>query len=616
MECIPVLLRTTRFCLIFLCAVGSLLQAADEKPHFKISVFNLGVSGGTLEAEEVTAQIASDGWCTASVSPPAQRWNKCPDKVTGKEWIAVVLTGFGAQANAFAFIFDGPGGAPRLLAHVPYTIRWLPGGVKKWIPPVNQITDAIRVNYGRPTPATRARANIKVSDWQGAEEKTPAGVAPPAATTSFAEAQLSMEVMLCAAMCECDFAPTWEPAQQSLRLELRSEFKSASMRFTKQSGDINAVRKKERISEDHYYGFLKRQIYLMKSETGIADFGLPAGGHFRLQSATADRVIGVGNNGPIAFDPRTGKRLWPTELTTTTDAYAFRFDDAGVAKLFRYSRGLASVDLNTGAQKALSAESPGTALSFAAREDGVSVVARGAVLSAHRNAKEMWRKEEVSNITAGPYIMNSVLFAGTADGDLICENAEDGADKWRKNFGSEICGSLAGAGDTLIAFTKTNDALLAINGKDGSVLWKQNVGDVLLKSPARIGERWLVAGKNNRIMVLNAADGKVAAEVRWPTWLVDVLAAKMDGKSVILCTDIGGRLSVLDSADLKTLREVKLPARLSGEIVHAPQFPSAWGAARVEADALDLLIEDTDTSSKPAILVTDSEGYLYIVRTK
>lgn len=606
-------IRNTRTGFILLSAILTFgLQAAEAKPRFQISVFNLGIAGGTLDADAIAAQVTSGGWCTAAAAPQSPRWNKRPEKVPASEWLTVVLTGFGSQANAFAFIFDGPGEAPRMLAHVPYTLSWLPGGVKKWIPPANQISEAIRINYTRQPSAERTPLSIKMTEWQGADEKEPAGVAPPTATTSFREALLPMEVMLVAALCENGWAPTWEQAPESLRLELRLEFKSASMRFTKQA----AVRKKERIPEDHYYGYLKRLLYMMKSETGIADFGLPTGGHFRLLNATAERTYGVGDYGLVALDPRSGKRLWPADLPTTADSYAILRDDAGSAKVFRYSRGVASVDLAGGAQKVLSAETPGTSWGFATRPDGMAIVARGNFLGAHRNGTEVWRKEESSIISAGPVIVESLLFAATADGDLLCNNSDDGAEKWRKNHGGEIRGSLLVSGDKVLAFTKADDALLSVSAKDGSILWKQIVGDVLLKAPARIGDQWLVAGKNNRILILNSTDGKVAAELRWPTWLVDVLPAAIDGKSVVLCTDIGGRLNVLDTANLKPIREVKLPSRLSGDILYAPQFPSAWGAARADADALDQLIEDDDIKPKPAILVTDSEGYLYIVRTK
>jgi outer membrane protein assembly factor BamB len=610
-------IRHTRLCLFVLCAIlASGLRAEDAKPKFQFSVFNLGVAGGTAEADTITAQIASSGWCTASAAPQAQRWNKRPETVAANEWISVVLTGFGAQANAFVFIFDGPGGSPRLVARVHYTLTWLPGGVKKWIPPLSQISEAFRINY-RPLPAERAPlVNVKLGEWQGAEEKDAASVATTTASISNREAMPPLEVMLCAAMCENGLAPTWEQAEVSLQLGLRLEFKSASIRLTKKTEKVTVVRKKEAIPEDHYYGYLARLLYLMKSETGIADFALPTGGRFRILDATAERVCAAGDNGIVAFDPRNGKKLWPATLATSADWYASRSDGAGIAKIYRYSHGVASVDLARGTQKVLSTESPSTPWGYDVRDDGMAIVARGTTLFAQRNGAELWRKEQSSIISAGPSILSSLLFAGTTDGDLICMNVDDGAEKWRKNLGGELRGSLMYSDDRIIAFTKIDDSLLSLSVKDGSMVWKHTVGDVLLKAPLKLGTQWLVAGKNNRLMLLNFANGKIVAEVRWPTWLVDVLSATVDGKSVIICTDIGDRLSVLDAANLKTIREVKLPARPSGELAYASQFPVSWGATDAEADKLDLLLDEADAKPKPAILVTDGEGYLYIVRTK
>jgi outer membrane protein assembly factor BamB len=589
----------------------------NAKPHFQISMFNLGITGGSIEADAVATQIASGDWCTATAAPQAQRWNKRPEKVAASEWVSVVLTGFGAQANAFVFIFDEPGDSPRMLAHVPYTLSWTPGGGKKWIPPVSQISETFRVNYRRAPPATPVpRVSIKLGDWQGGAAKELGDAAAPTASISKREALPPMEVMLCAALCENGWAPTWGQSEQNLGLELRLEFKAASMRFTKQTGNASTVRKKEAIPEDYYYPFLKRLIYLMKSNTGIADFALPAGGRFRLMNATTKQISGVGENGIVAFDPQSAKRLWPAALPPNSDSYAMRLDDAGIAKVFRFSRGVAAVDLASGAQKVLSAEAPGSPWNFAVRDDGTAIVARGTTLSAQRNGAEIWRKEESSNVSAGPLILSSLVFAGTDTGDLICKNIDDGTEKWRKTPGGELRGYLSGSGEMVIAYTNLDDALLAVSVNDGTTIWKQSVGDVLLKAPVKVGSLWLVAGKNNRIMLLNSADGKVAADVRWPTWLVDVVSATVDGKSVIICTDIGGRLSILDSANLKTIREFKLPSRPNGELMYAPQFPSAWGTAVPDADKTDLLIDEVDVKSIPAILVTDDEGFLYIVHTK
>ena len=46
------------------------LRAEDAKPRFQISISNLGVTGGTLDADAVVTHLNNAGWCTAAAAPP------------------------------------------------------------------------------------------------------------------------------------------------------------------------------------------------------------------------------------------------------------------------------------------------------------------------------------------------------------------------------------------------------------------------------------------------------------------------------------------------------------------------------------------------------------------
>ena len=185
-------------------------------------------------------------------------------------------------------------------------------------------------------------------------------------------------------------------------------------------------------------------------------------------------------------------------------------------------------------------------------------------------------------------------------------------------------GAIVDAGVAILSFIMGSNTLIAISAKEGSVLWKQPIGDVLLKIPERVGAQWLVASKNNRILLLNSADGSIAADVRWPTWLVDIAAATLDGKTIILCTDIRGQLSLLDAATLKTSRQFVLPSRPHGELFVVPQFSGKFGVARTDnaplagADDINALLplDEIDGKRMPAVLVTDADGFCYIVPLK
>jgi hypothetical protein len=118
-----------------------------------------------------------------------------------------------------------------------------------------------------------------------------------------------------------------------------------------------------------------------------------------------------------------------------------------------------------------------------------------------------------------------------------------------------------------------------------------------------------VVGKNNRILLLDESDGKIAAEVRWPTWLVDVIPVRGPAP-LVACTDIHGTFSLLDGATLKTLRTLRLPARPSGPLLALSRFPTLWG---VDSDEDDEMGSFSINELKPAVLVGDAEGFCSIV---
>src|ERR1041385_3090044 len=93
---------------LFLFLSSQNVYSVDTKPQFQVAVTSLGPTGGTLQADAFAAQLCESNWCTAIVAPRPGRWNKCPDGVTQSEFVSVVLTGFGSQANAFVFMFDTP----------------------------------------------------------------------------------------------------------------------------------------------------------------------------------------------------------------------------------------------------------------------------------------------------------------------------------------------------------------------------------------------------------------------------------------------------------------------------------------------------------------------------
>jgi outer membrane protein assembly factor BamB len=604
-----------------LLALSVQVRAGDAQPKFAISVCSLGVTGGTLQPAELAKCMNVDGWCTATAGPQPARWNKRPDGIPANEWVSVVLAGFGEQANAFVFMFDGLGGTPRLLVQVPYRLAWTPAA-KVWIPPTAQIANAIRFAH-RPTGVEGVRTVLKICSMQSRS-----GDAAPenaAAENANKESFPPLEAMLCAAMCANGFSPTWEQAEQAITIELRVEGKSASMKLTRKAGAAIRECRKDGVPQESYCAVLSRALYALKTDSVVSDFTQLSGGGLRLLAATPERLCAVADGCIFAHDPRNGQRVWgAVPGKGSKEAYTTRTRPPGCVQVFRHSRNVAEVALAGGEEKVLSSEPADQSWFFDSRDDGTTVVARGTAIVAQRNGTALWRKDESSEFTAGPVIAKDFVFAGNADGQVVCWNLADGAEKWRAALGGPGCGGMVFVEGKLLAFCKGDDALVAVRVEDGAVAWRQPVGDVLFRSPILVGGQLLVASKSNRILLLNPADGKVAAEARWPTWLVDVLPVSAGPQRRVVCTDIRGRLSILDGATLKVLSEASLPASPCGELVFAPAFPTTWGAAGVKSAKPtakgedDLTLEDTSTAARgemqPAVLVSDAEGFCYIIR--
>lgn len=627
--------RPFYFVLILLLAICTLTPAGAEepvKPHFLVSTFTLGLTGGTLSATEVIAQMQAGDWCTAAESPGAKQWNQRPESVPSNVWVSVVLTGFGEQANAFVFMFDGPGGSARLLAHVAYGMSWTPAVPKVWITPVSQITSAFRIEYLRnvtpvsPPPLTC----LKITEWKNTTEGTPEDDFQPSgsaldsiatiktvATININDALPALNAMLCAAVCENGGAPVWSGTDLQIGMEVQFGFKMASLRLTRKTGTRTTVNHKNDIPEERYYGALSRMVFAMDNDKNIHDFAWFERSSVQLHAGSAQRLLVTLEGTAVSYDPNTGKQIWPAAKVKPLEAgvripYETQIDGKGVRQLYRCSNGITAIDQVTGKETQLANDTPSVPGGFAVGQNATTVVAKEDTIVASRNGVVLWKKKEMSALSAGPALQGDNVFAGTADGQLVCLSLADGTERWRKKGTGEWRGAIACSAEQVLAFSKNEDTLFAMSLAQGDIIWKQSVGDVLLKAPIMVGGKWLVVGKNNRILTLNPADGKIVSDVRWPTWLVDVLPVTEDASAFVVCTDFRNRLSILDMPTLKPLRELHLPARLTGHLLYAPQFPVKWGAASTDKDLAESLLGEL----KPVILVNDAEGFFYIVREK
>ena len=608
--------------------VFAAVHAAADLPRFAVSVTSMGVAGGRMEAVEFVKTLNAAGWCRASEAPPTGRWYERPEGAPAGEWVSVVLAGFGEQAEAFAFMADQPKGGLRLVGHVSYRKTPMPSGAFEWIPPAGRLASAIRAEYDRPAGGGGESEPVgyRVSEW-----KRPAGAGgalamsgglrgfgetmsedAAAPTVSFGEGTPALEAMLCAALCRNGWTPVRTGAGSGVALEVRFGYRSAALRITRTGGGESVARQKLDIPEDLCDGSLRRMLQRFREER-IADFVWLGSAPVAVLAATSNRLCVVADGELAAYDPRNGRRVWPEQPTKPSarapapPPYAVRVSETGAATVYLTAKGVAVLDLETGGARLLAAETPAAPEAFAVREDGLVVVAAASGLAAFRDGTLLWRRNDLGGITDAPLFCGDRVVASTGNGWVVCVAAGDGQDVWRARESG--VGNMVRVGDRLIGFSGDAEALVGLSVSDGVLLWRQPLGDTLLTAPVALSGRVFAVGKNNRLLVLDPANGKPVAEIVWPTWLVDVRAIP-GARPRIVCTDIGGCYTELDAATLKPVRAFSLPARPAGQMVFAPRFPLAWGAAQTSDEGLEDLFGG---ETGPAVLATDAEGYCTII---
>jgi hypothetical protein len=612
--------------------------AVAEKPRLAVSVSVLGVEGGSTTPAVMVAALAEGGWCEPK-AVAATRWNQRPEAAGDARWLSVVLAGFGGRAQAVAFLFDADGSAPRLVARVPYVKTFNPqANTYHWVVPTGWITFAIRdffANTAKAPPAAAVPTGLVVRERvdERTADKGTAGLAGLSGTRNASnidavKALPAVEALLAAAMLESGLVPGPADAAARIEADVRFGVKVGSFRIAHRGGKAAVERSADDVPEDEYFDHLLRTIMMLAAKPGggVADFFRPdGGGPLQLLAASPDRLAVAGGDGLTIFDVVSGQRVHPASnprgLTHVPGRYVGRDAATGGTAIFRLDGGLSRIDAATGAASGIAADSPGRAWGFAVAGRG-AVVASDRVLAAYAGGTAAaWRQEEPATIAAGPAEQGDAVFVGLADGGLVCRGLADGAERWRKGTPQESWhGPMACVAGRVLAYDRIGRSLTAFDATDGRMAWKQPLGDVLLQPPSQVGDTILVVAKNNRLLVLAPSDGTVVAEVRWPTWLSDVVAIP-GRRPLVACADIHGDIGFLDAATLQTSATVRLPARLSGPLLFHPSFPSSLGRSpRDSGDEAEDLADELDRTIAvaatpiPALLASDVEGFCYVVR--
>jgi hypothetical protein len=230
----------------------------------------------------------------------------------------------------------------------------------------------------------------------------------------------------------------------------------------------------------------------------------------------------------------------------------------------------------------------------------------------YESGEKAWTIDEVA-CRGRPLFVGSTLVVADADATVSAFGVTDHKRIWQSHVGGAAAPRLTAAGDLLLA--EADKSLHALGPGDGKTRWRFETGDRLAGAPVLLDDSLILASKLNRIDVLDKATGVSSASTHWPTWITALDARRIADRAVVACSDLRGRITLLDGGDLSVIASVDLDTHLVGPIRLVPDAPERWQAERQnEEDGLDVDILDLDVGSGPAVLCTDDDGFVYVVK--
>ena len=160
-----------------------------------------------------------------------------------------------------------------------------------------------------------------------------------------------------------------------------------------------------------------------------------------------------------------------------------------------------------------------------------------------------------------PLNAGDVVYAASADGELLALNAETGKQIWENSVEDRIFAGVGGDANQLYLVSRDAD-LLALSREDGSELWRASLPTEVLSAPQSNGSLVVVQTTDGRVLAFNAADG----EKRWqydsvvPALSVRAAAAPLVGADVIISGFANGKLLALSAESGQPLWQYEVGA--------------------------------------------------------
>ncbi|WP_197443028.1 outer membrane protein assembly factor BamB family protein [Lignipirellula cremea] len=596
--------------------------ALAEEPALIFSTFALDALPLQPPSAAEAAEFLSEGdWRKASPLATRGAWNERPSQAPADRWVSLTTVGFSEQADAYAFQFNGPGGAMSLAAHLPFGQTPVPGGMA-WRWPFETMLGALQVAAESPE-RDQHRRPLRLQVKQLAADQPDA--APGKGGFSLNEARTlapeqvfpGVEVIVHAAAFEAGWAPTSGPAEATAVCEVRVLDQACSFRLVLRDGDVEQVVQKDRIPWEDYHDYLVR-MFRFAGSSDVTDFTRLDRGELELAAVQEGRLAYLANRELHVRDLQSRQPVWTTEparkLATYNplDQYA-AVDSDGSSRLIRYRGSMAELDWEDGKATLLKATGAPAWDQLAVSRPAIAVV-EGNAVRYYRQGELVWEQEESAPATAGPLATDAAVVYGLSDGRLLARSAADGRLLWESTSADQPLGAIVAGPANWFVFSAGAETLLAIDPATGEEQWRCKLGDALLQPPALVGSQLLVAVKSNRLLLLDTGSGQIVSQTDWPTWLIAVQPLEVAGKRQVACSDLSGKITLLSLPELQPQRVINLVSQPVGPLLPVASLRYRWEqAAASEEDNLLAEIQGADAPAGPVLLVTDVDGFLSIL---
>ena len=597
-------------------------DAAQSGRRLLISSATLGRGGPGISAETFAQSLEGRDLAGVVPLPETEPWWNPPPGAKPSEWLSVVTTGFGNRGDAYAFMFAGPDRALSFLAHHRYE-KFSRFGTLVWPDPLPGLADAFTRSFSSPAETDRALLTLEVRARGTSEEGAPASLnsqqedEEAEALTKVESANLlpPLTAMAWAGAWQGGWAPTRAKAEHRVVVEVGFGPRSFSLlaRYAGKLGQTAMLRRN--VPEEQLQVEFHRLFLFLRRQSDVRHYGrLPASGVTLM--STGPGYLCYEKSGVLFGFDTVGDRLrWPqipeNGRLPKPQSYVSAVGPGKELAVFRWSGLLATIDPKTGAEQQLLPKGTPHGRGFAFGPDGGLVVAQGQHLRRLKDGEEMWGHDLGDSVSSGPLLSGDCAVIGAASGALACVALDSGKVLWENKEAPLLHEKLVVAASCVVGYSRAREELRAWRLEDGSPAWSLPLGDVLLQLSSASDGRLFAAAKNNRIVLVDAATGKVLRERIWPTWPLQVIPFNADGRSLVAVTDLDGALTLLDQSNLESVRTISPFASLAGNLLFAERLP----VSRLESfpDGTEVGRDLAELNPEPSLIVTDREGFYYVL---